>query len=197
MLARDFAPAGTVDISFKDQELETAFAKQLGAPLLLANVSQQVYQMARAAGLGKQDGTAIIQVLERLAGVKVARLEHDLSSDAAQVHLVLEPDHRRAAGKPAHAVDRGGAGGPQDGLGEERLDGLRGVDVDRGHVGPGPAEPLQTRLHDPHDVRRLLPHRRRGGLAVAHDPSVPTPRSRISPAPATMKVGRGVAPGTV
>ena len=72
MLARDFSPAGTVDISFKDQELETAFAKQLGAPLLLANVSQQVYQMARAAGLGKQDGTAIIQVLERLAGVKVA-----------------------------------------------------------------------------------------------------------------------------
>jgi len=40
-------------------------------PLLLANVSQQVYQMARAAGLGKQDGTAIIQVLERLAGVQV------------------------------------------------------------------------------------------------------------------------------
>src|SRR5438270_1451790 len=71
MLKRDFSPGGTVDISFKDQELETAFAKQLGAPLLLANVSQQVYQMARAAGLGKQDGTAIIQVLERLAGVKV------------------------------------------------------------------------------------------------------------------------------
>jgi 3-hydroxyisobutyrate dehydrogenase len=71
MLARDFSPAGTVDISFKDQELETAFAKQLGAPLLLASVSQQVYQMARAAGLGKQDGTAIVQVLERLAGVKV------------------------------------------------------------------------------------------------------------------------------
>jgi 3-hydroxyisobutyrate dehydrogenase len=71
MLARDFSPAGTVDISFKDQELETAFAKQLGAPLLLANLSQQVYQMARAAGLGKQDGTAIIQVLERLANVKV------------------------------------------------------------------------------------------------------------------------------
>jgi len=71
ILARDFSPTGTVDISYKDQELETAFAKQLGVPLLLANVSQQVYQMARAAGLGKQDGTAIIQVLERLAGVQV------------------------------------------------------------------------------------------------------------------------------
>jgi hypothetical protein len=58
---------------YKDQELETAFAKQLGVPLLLANVTQQVYQMARAAGLNKQDGSAILQVLERLAGVHVGR----------------------------------------------------------------------------------------------------------------------------
>ena len=71
ILARDFSPGGTVDISFKDQELETAFAKQLGVPLLLADVSQQVYQMARAAGLNKEDGTAVIKVLERLAGVQV------------------------------------------------------------------------------------------------------------------------------
>ena len=71
ILARDFSPTGTVDISFKDQELETGFAKQLGVPIFLANVSQQVYQMARAAGLGKEDGTAIIKVLERLAGVQV------------------------------------------------------------------------------------------------------------------------------
>ena len=71
ILARDFSPTGTVDISFKDQELETGFAKQLGVPVFLANVSQQVYQMARAAGLGKEDGTAIVKVLERLAGVQV------------------------------------------------------------------------------------------------------------------------------
>jgi 3-hydroxyisobutyrate dehydrogenase-like beta-hydroxyacid dehydrogenase len=71
ILARDFSPTGTVDISYKDQELETAFAKQLGVPVFLANISQQVYQMARAAGLGKEDGTAIVKVLERLAGVQV------------------------------------------------------------------------------------------------------------------------------
>ena len=69
------SPSGTVDISFKDQELETAFAKQLGVPVLLANVSQQVYQMARAAGRNKEDGTAAIKVLERLAGVGVDRGE--------------------------------------------------------------------------------------------------------------------------
>ena len=71
ILRRDFAPGGTVDISFKDQELETQFAKQLGVPVLLANVSQQVYLMARAAGLNKEDGSAIVKVLERLAGVTV------------------------------------------------------------------------------------------------------------------------------
>ena len=71
ILAREFAPGGTMDIAFKDQELETAFAKQLGVPVLLANVSQQVYQMARAAGLNKEDGSAVIKVLEQLAGVRV------------------------------------------------------------------------------------------------------------------------------
>jgi 3-hydroxyisobutyrate dehydrogenase-like beta-hydroxyacid dehydrogenase len=71
ILARDFTPGGTVDITYKDQELETAFAKQLGVPLLLANVTQQLYQMARAAGLNKEDGLAVIKVLEKLAGVQV------------------------------------------------------------------------------------------------------------------------------
>ena len=71
ILARDFAPGGTVDITYKDQELETAFAKQLGVPLLLANLTQQLYQMARVAGLNKEDGLAVVKVLERLAGVQV------------------------------------------------------------------------------------------------------------------------------
>jgi 3-hydroxyisobutyrate dehydrogenase-like beta-hydroxyacid dehydrogenase len=75
ILKRDFSPGGTVDISFKDQELETAFAKQLGVPVLLANVTQQVYQMARAAGFNKEDGSAVVKVLERLAAVRVAGRE--------------------------------------------------------------------------------------------------------------------------
>jgi len=66
-----YTPGGTVDITFKDQELETAFAKQLGVPLFLANVTQQLYQAARAAGLNKEDGLSVIKVLETLAGVQV------------------------------------------------------------------------------------------------------------------------------
>ncbi len=71
ILTGDYEPGGTIDISYKDQELETAFAKRLGVPLLLANVTQQVYQMARAQGLNKQDGSAIVKIFERLAGVTV------------------------------------------------------------------------------------------------------------------------------
>ena len=71
ILKGDFAPGGTIDISYKDQELETAFAKRLGVPLLLANLTQQVYQMARAQGLNKQDGAAIVKIFERMAGVTV------------------------------------------------------------------------------------------------------------------------------
>ena len=73
MHARDFAPGGTIDISYKDQELETGYAQALGVPLLMANLSQQVYQMGRAAGLNKEDGSAIIKVFERMVGVTIGR----------------------------------------------------------------------------------------------------------------------------
>jgi hypothetical protein len=43
----------------------------IGVPLLLTNVTQQVYQMARAAGLNKEDGSSIIKVFERMAGVTI------------------------------------------------------------------------------------------------------------------------------
>jgi 3-hydroxyisobutyrate dehydrogenase-like beta-hydroxyacid dehydrogenase len=69
MVARDFSPSGTTDISYKDQELQTALAKALGVPMMLANVSQQFYQMARTAGYGKEDGSAVVKVIEGLAGV--------------------------------------------------------------------------------------------------------------------------------
>ena len=71
ILKGDYEPGGTIDISYKDQELETAFAKRLGVPVLLANVSQQVYQMARARGLNKEDGSAVVKIFEQMAGVKV------------------------------------------------------------------------------------------------------------------------------
>ena len=73
ILSDDFAPGGTIDIAYKDQELETAFAKRLGVPLLLVNVTQQVYQMARARGLNQLDGSAVVKIFEQMAGVTVKK----------------------------------------------------------------------------------------------------------------------------
>ena len=68
ILARNFAPGGTIDISYKDQDLETSFAARLGVPLLMANLSQQVYQMGRAAGFNKEDGSAHRQGIRAAGG---------------------------------------------------------------------------------------------------------------------------------
>ncbi len=74
-LSGDFSPGGTIDISYKDQDLETSFAKALGVPMFMANTSQQVYQMARAAGLNKKDGSALITLYEEMADIKLGPRE--------------------------------------------------------------------------------------------------------------------------
>ena len=68
MIARDFVPGGALEIAIKDQELVTAFAKQLNVPLLLASVAQQIYQIAHNMGLSKEDNAALIKVYEQLCG---------------------------------------------------------------------------------------------------------------------------------
>lgn len=70
-LSGDFSPGGTIDISYKDQELETAFAKVLGVPMFMAAASQQVYQMARAAGLNKNDGSSLITLYEGMIDMEL------------------------------------------------------------------------------------------------------------------------------
>lgn len=70
-LAGDFEPGGTIDITLKDQDLQTAFARSLGVPLFLANLTVQIYEMARAEGLGKEDSAALIKVYERMTGVRL------------------------------------------------------------------------------------------------------------------------------
>jgi 3-hydroxyisobutyrate dehydrogenase-like beta-hydroxyacid dehydrogenase len=70
ILARDFEGI-RMDITYKDIELQTSLAKSLGVPLFMAPVAQQVYQMARAMGLGDKDGTAIVQLYEQWTGVSV------------------------------------------------------------------------------------------------------------------------------
>lgn len=68
LLARDFVPGGSVDVCLKDQELQTAFATELGIPLLVAGITKQIYQAAHAAGYGSEDAGAVIKIFEVLAG---------------------------------------------------------------------------------------------------------------------------------
>ena len=70
VLKRDFDGI-RLDITFKDVELQTQLAKSLKVPLPMVNLAQQVYQMARAAGLGSEDGVAVVKVYEQLTGVVV------------------------------------------------------------------------------------------------------------------------------
>jgi 3-hydroxyisobutyrate dehydrogenase-like beta-hydroxyacid dehydrogenase len=70
-IAGDFEPGGTIDITLKDQDLQTAFARSLGVPLFLANLTVQIYEMARAEGLAKEDSAALVKVYERMAGVRL------------------------------------------------------------------------------------------------------------------------------
>ena len=76
-LSGDFLNASTLDISYKDQELETAYAKALGVPMFMAAVSQQVYQMGRASGLNRQDASSLITLYEKMAGVQLGPREGD------------------------------------------------------------------------------------------------------------------------
>jgi ABC-type uncharacterized transport system substrate-binding protein len=58
-----------------EQPTELEFMSNLvgtGA-VLLANVTQHVYQMARAAGFNKEDGSADLKIFERLAGMTAGK----------------------------------------------------------------------------------------------------------------------------
>ena len=61
-----------LDIVDKDLELQVQLAKSLTVPLFMTNMAHQVYQAARAQGLGREDYAAtIVKVYERMTGVEV------------------------------------------------------------------------------------------------------------------------------
>lgn len=69
----NFEPGFAVDLQYKDLELATQTGKELGVPMVLTNLTQQVYEQARASELGRKDISAIITVLEKMAGVEVRK----------------------------------------------------------------------------------------------------------------------------
>lgn len=71
ILKNNFAPGFTIDLEYKDLELAMETAKSLEMPLPVGAMAQQVFAMAKAKGLGKEDISAVIKVWEDLAGVEV------------------------------------------------------------------------------------------------------------------------------
>ncbi|RMF86288.1 MAG: NAD(P)-dependent oxidoreductase, partial [Nitrospinota bacterium] len=71
IIPRRFAPGFTVALMHKDLETVISIGKDLHVPLTLAHLTQQYYEAGLAAGLGGQDLTALITLLERLVGVEV------------------------------------------------------------------------------------------------------------------------------
>jgi len=75
IVPREFEPGFKVSLMNKDLETFTTVAKELHVPVSFVNVAQRYEQMALAAGLGEQDTTVVMTVIERLAAIQVPRGE--------------------------------------------------------------------------------------------------------------------------
>ena len=71
VLKGNFDPGFAVDLQYKDLGMAVETAKELGMPAVMANLAQQVYETARARGLGRKDISAVITLMEELAKVTV------------------------------------------------------------------------------------------------------------------------------
>jgi 3-hydroxyisobutyrate dehydrogenase len=71
MLDGDYAPRSAVEIFVKDLGLVLDAGRELRFPLPLAAAAHQLFLMAAAAGLGREDDAAVVKIFERLAGISV------------------------------------------------------------------------------------------------------------------------------
>ena len=71
VLKRHFEPGFTIDLMHKDVSLAIQMARQLGVRVLAGSLAEQLIQEARGAGLGDRATYALVQPLERVAGVEV------------------------------------------------------------------------------------------------------------------------------
>lgn len=68
---RDFSPNFSTKWMHKDVGLALETGRELGVPLVLTGVTQQLFQAALAEGYGEEDMCSSIKVLEEMAGVEV------------------------------------------------------------------------------------------------------------------------------
>jgi L-threonate 2-dehydrogenase len=73
MLDGDYTPLSALDIFVKDLGIVLDAGRALRFPLPLAASAHQMFLMGAAAGLGREDDSAVVKVFEKLAGISVSR----------------------------------------------------------------------------------------------------------------------------
>ena len=71
ILANDFKPGFTADLMYKDLDIATTLGRQLGVPLMEANLVHQILGIVRARGMNALDYTCMVKLIEEVAGVRV------------------------------------------------------------------------------------------------------------------------------
>ena len=66
-----FQPGFMTDLLHKDLGLALDLASENSTPVAMTALTRQMYEMARAAGYGREDYTSLLKVLENMAGVEV------------------------------------------------------------------------------------------------------------------------------
>jgi 3-hydroxyisobutyrate dehydrogenase len=70
IVPRNFAPGFKVQLMNKDLDTFNTIAKELHVPVSFSNVAQRYQQAALAAGLGDQDTSVALTIIEKLAGLE-------------------------------------------------------------------------------------------------------------------------------
>lgn len=78
MINRDFTSRGELDILLKDLNFVLDMGRSLKIPLVLSALAKEIYQMANCMGLGKEDDSAVVKVIEKIAGLEVKRGDCDI-----------------------------------------------------------------------------------------------------------------------
>ncbi len=68
---RRFDSGFAIELACKDLEIISSLSRELGYPLFMGSLVEQLYKLARAMGLGREDHTAVVKFFEKIAGVTV------------------------------------------------------------------------------------------------------------------------------
>ncbi|EHI97712.1 3-hydroxyisobutyrate dehydrogenase [Clostridium sp. DL-VIII] len=71
IMADNFSGGFAVDLQYKDLGLALEAAKDTHMPLPITSATSQIFEAARAKGLGKEDMSSIIKVWEDLTGINI------------------------------------------------------------------------------------------------------------------------------